>query len=147
MAAMSPLHDISVKVVPLGGDGNAQAVLREVENLLERLVDAGEESSIDLTSLPLRPEDYDLLEEVLGEGEVSAEVTSIGPTRVHETGIPGVWWITHYNTDDEVMSEFIEVAYCPEILLTPEDDIKDGLEVLRARLLEERLAQEGNHAG
>lgn len=144
---MSPLHDISVKVVPLGGDGNAQAVLREVENLLERLVDAGEESSIDLTSLPLSPEDYDLLEEVLGEGEVSAEVTSIGPTRVHETGIPGVWWITHYNTDDEVMSEFIEVAYCPEILLTPEDDIKDGLEVLRARLLEERLAQEGNHAG
>lgn len=143
---MSPLHDINVKVVPLGHDGTAQAVLREVENLLQRLVEQGEESSIDLTSLPLSPEDYDLLEETLGEGEVTAEVTSIGPTRVHETGIPGVWWVTHYNTDDEVMSEFIEVAYCPEILFTPEDDIKDGLESLRARLLEDRLAKEGNHA-
>jgi hypothetical protein len=54
-----------------------------------------------------------------------------------------VWWVTHYNDEDEVLAEFIEVAWCPEILLTPEDDVKDGLESLRARLFE--LKQEGGH--
>ncbi len=144
---MSALGDIGVKVVSMSGDGNARAVLREIEKMLEKLLAEGEENSIDLSSLPLSPEDYDLLEETLGEGEVNAEVHSLGPTRVHETGIPGVWWVTHYNDDDEVMAEFIEVTYCPEILLTPEDDVKDGLEALRARLFEANLNKEGDYAG
>ncbi len=142
---MSGLNDIGVQVMHVGGNGNARAVLREIEALLQKLVEEGEESSIDLSGLPLTPEDYDLLEEALGEGEVVAEVHSLGPTRIHETGIPGVWWVTHYNSDDEVLAEFIEVAWCPEILLTPEDDVKDGLEALRARLFE--LKQEGGHGG
>lgn len=142
---MNGLKNIGVKVVQVGGNGNARAVLREVENLLQKLVEEGEESSIDLSGLPLTPEDYDLLEETLGEGEVVAEVHSLGPTRIHETGIPGVWWVTHYNDEDEVLAEFIEVAWCPEILLAPEDDVKDGLEALRARLFE--LKQEGGHGG
>lgn len=142
---MNSLKSIGVKVVHVSGNGNARAVLREVENLLQKLLEEGEESSIDLSGLPLTPEDYDLLEETLGEGEVVAEVHSLGPTRIHETGIPGVWWVTHYNDEDEVLAEFIEVAWCPEILLAPEDDVKDGLEALRARLFE--LNQEGGHGG
>jgi hydrogenase-1 operon protein HyaF len=133
---MNGLNGIGVKVVHVGGNGNAHAVLREIESRLQLLLEKGEEGSIDLSGLPLMPEDYDLLEETLGEGEVVAEVHSLGPTRIHETGIPGVWWVTHYNSDDEVLAEFIEVAWCPEILLTPEDDVKDGLEALRARLFE-----------
>lgn len=136
---MSGIDEIGVTVIQVGGDGNARAVLREIETLLAALVERDEDGSIDLSSLPLTPEDYDLLEETLGEGEVTAEVNSLGPTRVHETGIPGVWWVVHYNEDDEVMAEFIEVTYCPEILLTPVDDAKDGLEALRARLFEENL--------
>ena len=136
---MSGLDGIGVKVIDAGGDGSAHAVLREIETLLTVLVEKGEEGSIDLSSLPLTPEAYDLLEETLGEGEVTAEVSSLGVTRVHETGIPGVWWVTHYNEDDDVMAEFIEVTHCPEILLTPEDDVKDGLEALRARLFEENM--------
>lgn len=138
---MNGLKDIGVKVV--SGNGSAKAVLREIEQRLEKLVQQGEESSIDLSGLPLSPEDYDLLEETLGEGEVVAEVHSLGASRIHETGIPGVWWVTHYNDEDEVLAEFIEVAWCPEILLTPEEDAKDGLEALRARLFE--LGQEGGH--
>lgn len=140
---MSELSNITVKVVSSGGAGNARAVLREVESRLQRLVEKGEENSIDLTSLPLTPEDYDLLEDTLGEGEVAAEVNSLGLTRIHETGIPGVWWVTHYNDEDEVMTEFIEVTHCPDILFTPEDDAKDGLEALRARLFEANLKKEG----
>jgi hypothetical protein len=55
MASMSGLKNIGVHVVHVGGDGNARAVLREIEALLQKLVEQGEESSIDLSGLPLTP--------------------------------------------------------------------------------------------
>jgi hydrogenase-1 operon protein HyaF len=142
---MNALDQIGVKV--MGSANNGRAVLREIHRMLEILVTNNEVNSIDLSSLPLSPEDRQLLEETLGEGEVTAEVNSLGPTRVLETGIPGVWWVRHYNADGEVMAEFIEVTDCPEILLTPQEDMKDGLEALHALLFEANLSKEENHAG
>jgi hydrogenase-1 operon protein HyaF len=142
---MNALDQIGVTVVE--SNGNARALLREIHRMLEALIGKGEVNSIDLSSLPLSPTDRQLLEETLGEGEVSAEVNSLGPTRVRESGIPGVWWVSHCNADGEVMSEFIEVTDCPEILLTPQEDMQDGLEALHALLFEANLKEEENHAG
>lgn len=144
---MSALADINVKVQTAGGDANAHAVLRELESLLQRLLAAGEEASIDLRSLPLTPEDYELLDASLGKGEVSAEIDSLGVTQIDETGISGIWWVTHYNAEDEVMAEFLEVTWCPEILLTTQEDVSDGLERLRACLGRTTLTKEGDNAG
>ncbi len=132
------LDDIHVGVV--NGNGNGRALLNEIASLLQHLLETGESASIDLARLPLSSEDYDLLDEVLGEGEVQAEVSALGATEVVETGIPGVWWVTHYNADEEVMAEFIEVAFCPEILRSAAEDVNEGLESLRARLFEEHLS-------
>lgn len=131
---MSALDQINVTVETISSNG--RALLREIEQRLERLLTHDEESSIDLSRLPLGPGDHALLVETLGEGEVHAEVNSLGPTRVRETAISGVWWVTHCNADDEVMAEFIEVTRCPEIVLTPPEDLQDGMKALRARLLE-----------
>lgn len=132
------LADIKVMEVPMTPEGaNARAVLREIEAMLENLIKQGEASSIDLRSLPMSPHDYAVLRETLGEGEVIAELESMGVTEVQETGIPGVWWISHYNPDGETIAEFIEVTYCPEIIITPEEDVREGFEALRARLLED----------
>jgi len=139
---MSALSDIHIKVHTPGSDANGHAVLREIENLLQQLLNTGVGGSIDLRSLPLTDEDYALLEESLGKGEVSAEVDSLGPTTVDETAVSGVWWVTHCNADEEVMAEFIEVAFCPEILLTTQQDVSTGLERLRA-CLEPNLDDEG----
>jgi len=132
------LDDIGVKVVTdpdhEGGPGNAPAILREIEQYLERLVATGEAGAIDLRSLPLAPGDHQRLLDALGEGEVSAEVQALGPTRVRETAVRGVWWITHYNDYEQVIAEFIEVTTLPEILETPAEDLRDGLERLRAQL-------------
>jgi hydrogenase-1 operon protein HyaF len=130
------LDDIGV----VNGNGNGRALLSTIANLLQHLLDTGEGASIDLARLPLSGEDYDLLDEVLGEGEVHADVTALGATEVVETGVPGVWWVTHYNADEEVMAEFIEVAFCPEILRSTAEDVSEGLEALRARLFEEHLS-------
>jgi hydrogenase-1 operon protein HyaF len=134
---MSALGEIQIKVQSPGGDSNAQAVLREIQSLLEQLLATGKGASIDLGSLPLTPEDYERLESSLGKGEVSAVIDSLGPSDVVETAIPGVWWVTHCNADEQVMAEFIEVSYCPEILQTAQEDVSDGLQQLQATLVKE----------
>lgn len=139
---MNSIKDIAVHVEGLGlsGDDSTQgrAILIQLEELLVQLLKTGEGGSIDLGSLPISPDDYNYLVEELGEGEVTADIESMGLTHVRETGVAGVWWITHLNTDDEVMAEFLEVAFCPDILLAPEDDVKESLDSLKARLFESR---------
>lgn len=138
---MTGLRDIGVKVVPASEDSGAltipaRAVLHELAALLERLVESGEGGSIDLRSLPLGPGDYERLAAFLGQGEVSAVVEALGPTRVRETAVRGVWWVTHCNTDEEVVAELLEVTRCPVILETQPDDAHASLAELRARLRE-----------
>ena len=131
---MSALDQIGITVESTA-DSNGRAVLREIQQRLERLMATGEESTIDLSRLPFGPGDHALLVKTLGEGEVQAQLNTLGATRVHETAIAGVWWVTHCNADDEVMVEFIEITRCPAIMLTPQDDLQEGVEALRTRLL------------
>lgn len=118
---------------------NGLAVLKEIVNLLRQLVETGQGGSVDLSRVALSDEDYDLLDDALGEGEISAEM-NLGATEVLASGVPGVWWITHYNAEDDVMAQFIEVAYCPEVLQVARDDVKEGCDALQARLFEEHLS-------
>lgn len=123
------------------GDRNGRTILGEIARLLESLLETGEGGSIEVTDLAMTEEDYDLLDETLGRGEVHAEVSGAVQVQAVETGIAGVWWITHLNAQDEIMAEFIEVAFCPEILLSPQEDVADGLAGLKARLFEVHLSE------
>lgn len=131
------LHDIGIREVRTLADGpaSAGAVLREIESLLHSLVEKDEGGSIDLRGLPLTEEDLAYMEEFLGQGEVYAEIDAMGLTQVQETGVTGVWWVTHHNTEEEVIGEFIEVTYCPEILMAPADDVKEAWQAMKGSLL------------
>ena len=137
---MSGLDDISVTVTGFDEDEgglreNVRAILHEIETMLEALAVTGEANAIDIRSLPLLPGDYDALESALGSGEITAEFNGgNGPTVVAETGVPGAWWVTHYNDEEEIAAEFIEITAIPEILMAQADDIREGLEILRERL-------------
>lgn len=120
---------------------NGYVLLHEVVELLQQLLTRDEPAHIDLRALPLSPLDIALLAETLGEGEVFAEVGGYGITRVRQTGIPGVWWVVHLGDEEQIISEFIEVNYCPEVLITPTEDIRDGREALKARLFEVEMAR------
>ena len=124
--------------------GNALPILHEIESLLNVLVASGKGASIDLRSLPMLPGDYEQLQRWLGEGEVSASVEAFGPTRVRETAVRGVWWVTHYSADDQVIAEFIEIAQVPEILKTHPADARQSLATLRSRLLQSAETTEGD---
>jgi hydrogenase-1 operon protein HyaF len=91
-------------------------------------------SIIDLRSLPLAPGEEERIEEILGVGEVRAELNALGPTIVQETRVSGVWLITHRNENDEVVAKFIEVTRIPAILLAQDEDIQHGVEYLNKEL-------------
>ncbi len=114
--------------------GGVTAVLHEIVELLERLAATGEGGAIDLRSLPMAPGDHEHLRSALGEGEVSASFDALGPTRVRETGVAGVWWIEHRNAHGETLTELIEVTEVPEILAAARQDIGAAAQALRARL-------------
>lgn len=116
--------------------GNLRALLSEIAARLERLTQEGTSSSIDLNSLPFAPGEYENLRLLLGQGEASARIEAIGPSEIIETRYPGVWWVTHYNVEGDIIADALEIAFIPHILNSQPEDIQDGLARLRAQISE-----------
>ena len=133
----SPVKDVLSYV----GTGNADPILREIRHALEKLVNTGEATTIDLGAIPFGPGDERILDDVLRQGEVRATLTALGTSHIAETAIPGVWRVDHLNEDGEVQSRFVEVTHCPDILKTQQADAEFGLEQLNARLKEREAAR------
>ncbi|MGA9666328.1 MAG: hydrogenase expression/formation C-terminal domain-containing protein [Gallionella sp.] len=114
--------------------GSIRALLAEIAARLEKLVQTGESGMIDLNSLPFAAGEYEQLRQTLGQGEVSARIDAIGPSEIIETRYPGVWWVTHYNVEGDIVADLIEVAWLPEIIKSQPEDVLAGLELLRAQL-------------
>ena len=116
--------------------GMAYSVLAEVGRLLDALSAEGRSGAIDLRSLPLTDADRAHLTELLGPGEVSAELDVGGRSTVRETAYPGVWWICHRGAGDKVASEEIAVCPVPSILVSHPADIAAA-----ARRIQNTLAE------
>jgi len=114
--------------------GNVLPLMHEIKHALQRWLETGEPGMIDLRSIPMAPGEEDELISVLGEGEVHARLSALGPSDIYETRYPGVWLVTHYNDNEEIMSRFIEVIDMPSILKSQADDVHDGQERLAAQL-------------
>lgn len=113
-----------------GLSGNAPPLLRELAEQVRHLLETGEPSAIDLSALPLTPADLDWLREKLGSGEISVTLQANGESTLNETACPGVWWVTHHNEQGAVTSQFIEVAFVPELVKAHPQDVEIGREQL-----------------
>jgi hydrogenase-1 operon protein HyaF len=126
--------------------GNVIPILNEVVHAIDRLMEDDEPTVIDLASLPFAPGELEQLEDFLGVGELTAELDALGKSRIRESMYPGVWWLEHRNTADEVVGRYIEITRTPEILMSQDADIGAG----RARLrldLDEMQPDKQNGAG
>lgn len=117
---------------------NVQPLLHEIRHALAQLLETGAVSTIDLRSIPLAPGEEERLLAELGEGEIHAQLDALGKSAIVETRFPGVWLVTHYNTQDEIIGRFIEICEMPRILLAQTEDIQDGLERLVQQLAVDR---------
>ena len=128
MAHLNTFANIPITVVPSPQADEfalAKTLLHEIHEMLKTLLETGVNGILDLRSLPtLGEEGYQFLKEKLGLGEISAVIHSFGRSEIKETTYPGIWWVTHYNQDDEILTEQIEVNYLPEILKSPRDDVR-----------------------
>lgn len=127
---------ITVVAPDMGLSGNAWPLMLEIAEMVRRLLDSGETSAIDLSALPLNPADKSWLRDRLGTGQIGACLEAEGPSSLDETACPGVWWVTHRDHQERVISEFIEVTYVPELMRAHPDDVKIGLEYLQGVISE-----------
>jgi hydrogenase-1 operon protein HyaF len=125
-----PIHVINAPPAEPGLTGNAPPLLREIAELLRCLLETGETAAIDLSALPLTPADLDWLRDKLGEGEIAVTLQASGESTLNETACPGVWWVTHHNEQGAVTSQFIEVAFVPELVKAHPQDVEIGRENL-----------------
>ena len=125
-----PIHVFNVPSGEPGLSGNAPPLLRELAEQVRRLLDTGEPSAIDLSALPLTPADLDWLRNKLGSGEIAVTLQASGESTLNETACPGIWWVTHRNEQGMVTSQFIEVAFVPELVKAYPQDVAIGLEHL-----------------
>lgn len=129
-----PIHVIPTLSAETGLSGNAPPLLRELLEMLRRLLDTGESAAIDLAALPLTPVDLDWLKHTLGAGEIAITLQASGESTLNETACPGVWWVTHRNEKGTVTSQFIEVAFVPELAKAHPQDVEIGREHLEVLL-------------
>jgi hydrogenase-1 operon protein HyaF len=127
-----PIHNNDSRSV-----GNIRALLTEIAERLEKLNRDNETGMIALNCLPFTPGEYDLLRKRLGRGEVSVRIETAGYSDIIETQYPGVWWVSHYNIDGEMIADTLEITTIPEIIRSQPVDISCGLELLRAQLNQE----------
>ena len=117
---------VAVKFNIQSGDDltfNVKPLLHEVKHALDKLIETGHTTIIDLRSIPLAPGEEDKILNTLGQGEVKAELNALGLSEITETQYAGVWIVTHYNDEQEIISRFIEVTTMPEILCSQTEDI------------------------
>ncbi len=121
---------------PLKPAGNIPPLLHEIRHSLGRLLETGETNTIDLRGLPIAPGEQQQLLNFLGKGEISARMDALGESEIIETSFAGVWLITHYNTNKEIMGKFLEVTRLPEILEAQTADMEAALASLQVKLEE-----------
>jgi hydrogenase-1 operon protein HyaF len=113
---------------------NVTPLLHEIRHGLARLLEEDAVTVIDLRSIPMAPGEEDRIIRELGTGEVQARMSALGPSDIMETRFPGVWLVTHYNSENEVVGKFIEVCDMPQILKAQPEDVREGLAQLTAQL-------------
>lgn len=113
---------------------NVEPILHEVKYAIERLIETGEPSMIDLRAIPLAPGEDEQIRLQLGTGETVISIDALGPSTLTETAYPGVWWVEHRNNTDVLTGLYIEIAHVPAIVFPANQDLHDGLEQLQQDL-------------
>lgn len=114
---------------------NAPAVLAEIADKSQNYR-PGRESVINLSLLPMTPEDVALLAETLGLAGLSLVSKGYGDCRIHLTRVPNVWWVQYFNSPGQMILNTLEITAMPSVALAAAEDLADS-----AQRLAETLAQ------
>jgi hydrogenase-1 operon protein HyaF len=86
---------------------------------------------VNLTLLPMTPEDIGFLDHHLGTGRVLMLSRGYGNCRISNTRLPNCWRVVYYNSMDKVILNTVEVVDMPEVAMAAPEDLRDSHERLR----------------
>jgi hydrogenase-1 operon protein HyaF len=129
-------HPESVRIrdllpeTPPDGVMNAMSILTELDQRCEEYEHGDPTHAINLTLLPLSPEDIEFLDETLGRGNVAVLSRGYGNCEVISTRIPGLWWVRYFNSMGTQILNSLEVTEIPAVACAAPEDIADSAERL-----------------
>ncbi len=109
---------------------NAPALLAEIADHAARWHPGQPPHVINLTLLPVSPQDHDYLAQALGAGPVTILSRGYGNCRISSTWLANVWRVQYFNSMDRPILDTIEVVEVPEVALAAAEDHADSVERL-----------------
>jgi hydrogenase-1 operon protein HyaF len=121
-----------VLACPPAPDGimNSPALLAELFDQSARWKPGKSAHVVNLTLLPVNPQDLDYLTVTLGAGPVTILSRGYGNCRITSTQLPHTWWVQYFNSMDQLILNTIEVVDVPEVALAAREDFEDSTERL-----------------
>jgi hydrogenase-1 operon protein HyaF len=117
------------------GAMNAPALLAEIREQVRRYRPRRAPHVINLTLLPLTPDDHRVLERAIPPGPVAILSRGFGNCRITSTGLANLWRVQYFNSMQTLILNTIEVVTVPEVALAAPEDLADSRERL-AELLD-----------
>jgi hydrogenase-1 operon protein HyaF len=121
---------LDVRQLP-AGVMNAPAIVEELRHHAQRHRPGEPAHVVNLSLLPLSPEDHAALDGVLGEGPVAILSRGFGNCRVTATRVRGVWRVRYFNAMNTLILDTIEVVDLPESARADAEDYADSITRLR----------------
>jgi hydrogenase-1 operon protein HyaF len=109
---------------------SAPALLSEINDQIGKGARTSEAHAINLTLLPHSEEDLGFISEKLGGGSIIILSRGYGNCRVTSTATRHVWWVQHFNSQDALILNSLEITPVPESVLAAIEDIEDSAERL-----------------
>ncbi|GAB2179827.1 hydrogenase expression/formation protein [Denitratisoma sp. agr-D3] len=110
---------------------NAPALVNELFSQAAQYQAGQPAHVINLTLLPVTPEDLQYMADCLGFGTISMLSRGYGNCRITATGLPHTWWVQYFNSMDQLILNTLEVVQVPEAALAAREDYEDSIERLK----------------
>ncbi|NDY89808.1 hydrogenase expression/formation protein [Ideonella livida] len=109
---------------------NARSVLTELAAHRQTWRAGQPAEVVNLSLLPLAPEDIAYLDAQIGTGRVLILSRGYGNCRITNACVPHTWRVVYYNSQDTVILNAVEVVRIPEVACAAPEDLADSAERL-----------------
>lgn len=116
------------------GAMNSPALLTEIREHVARHRRGEPAHVINLTLLPLTPDDHAVLERAAPVGPVAILSRGFGNCRVTSTLLRNLWRVQYFNSMQTLILNTFEVVEVPEVVVAAADDLADSRERLHELL-------------
>ena len=109
---------------------NAPMLIEEIRDQVSRWQPGQVPHVVNLSLLPVTPEDIGFLDHHLGTGRVLMLSRGYGNCRISNTRLRNCWRVVYYNSMDKVILNTVEVVDMPEVAMAAPEDLRDSHERL-----------------